>query len=36
MANPPENIDLVAHADKSFVVIMKDGKIFKNILGGRQ
>ena len=30
--NPLENIALVAHPDKSFVVIMKDGKIYKNSL----
>ena len=28
--NPIENIDLVADPDKNFVVIMKDGKIYKN------
>lgn len=30
--NPLENLDLVADADKNFVVIMKDGKIYKNII----
>ncbi|WP_246317665.1 metal-dependent hydrolase family protein [Hyphomicrobium methylovorum] len=30
--NPLENIDLVADPDKNFVVIMKDGKIYKNSL----
>jgi len=30
--NPLENIDLVADPDKNFVVIMKDGKIYKNTL----
>jgi len=30
--NPLENIDLVADADKNFVVIMKDGKIYKNTI----
>jgi len=30
--NPVENIELVADPAKSFVVIMKDGKIFKNLL----
>jgi imidazolonepropionase-like amidohydrolase len=30
--NPLENIQLVADPDKSFVVIMKDGKIYKNTL----
>ncbi|NYT20942.1 MAG: amidohydrolase family protein [Methanomicrobiales archaeon] len=28
--NPLENIDLVADPDRNFVVIMKDGKIYKN------
>lgn len=28
--NPLENLDLVAGPDKNFVVIMKDGKIYKN------
>lgn len=28
--NPLENIDLVVDPDKNFVVIMKDGKIYKN------
>jgi imidazolonepropionase-like amidohydrolase len=30
--NPLENIDLVAEPGKNFVVIMKDGKIYKNSL----
>lgn len=30
--NPLENLDLVANPDKNFVVIMKDGKIYKNTL----
>jgi hypothetical protein len=30
--NPLENLDLVADAEKNFVVIMKDGKIYKNAL----
>lgn len=30
--NPLENIDLIADPDKNFVVIMKDGKIYKNML----
>ena len=30
--NPLENLDLVADAAKNFVVIMKDGKIYKNTL----
>jgi len=30
--NPLENLDLVADADKNFVVIMKDGVIYKNRL----
>ena len=28
--NPLENLDLVADAEKNFVVIMKDGRIHKN------
>jgi len=30
--NSPENIDLVVDPDKNFVLIMKDGKIYKNLL----
>lgn len=30
--NPLKNIDLVADPDKNFVVIMKDGKIYKNMV----
>lgn len=30
--NPLENLDLVADPDKNFVMIMKDGKIYKNTL----
>jgi imidazolonepropionase-like amidohydrolase len=30
--NPRENLDLVADPAKNFVVIMKDGKIYKNAL----
>jgi imidazolonepropionase-like amidohydrolase len=30
--DPIANIDLIAQPEKSFVVIMKDGKIYKNIL----
>jgi imidazolonepropionase-like amidohydrolase len=30
--NPLENIELVADPAKNFIVIMKDGKIFKNLL----
>ena len=30
--NPLENLDLVAEPDKNFVVIMKDGQIYKNTL----
>jgi len=30
--DPLQNLDLVADADKNFVVIMKDGRIFKNAL----
>ncbi len=32
--DPIANLDLVAQPEKSFVVIMKDGKIYKNILNG--
>jgi imidazolonepropionase-like amidohydrolase len=32
--DPIANIDLIAQPEKSFVVIMKDGKIYKNILNG--
>ena len=31
--NPLEDIDLVADPDENFVVIMKDGKVYKNTLG---
>ncbi len=30
--NPLENLDIIGDADKNFVVIMKDGKIYKNII----
>ena len=30
--NPLEDLDLVADADAKFVLIMKDGKIYKNTL----
>jgi imidazolonepropionase-like amidohydrolase len=30
--NPLENLDLVADAETNFVVIMKDGKVYKNTL----
>ncbi len=30
--NPLENLDLVADPDKNFVMIMKDGKIYKNMV----
>jgi imidazolonepropionase-like amidohydrolase len=30
--NPLQNIDLIADPDKNFVLIMKDGKIYKNTL----
>jgi imidazolonepropionase-like amidohydrolase len=30
--NPLENINLVADAAKNFLVIMKDGKVYKNTL----
>jgi imidazolonepropionase-like amidohydrolase len=31
--NPLENLDLVADADSNFVLIMKDGRIYKNTIG---
>lgn len=31
--NPLENLELVADAEKNFVLIMKDGKIYKNTIG---
>ena len=31
--NPLENIKLIADPAKNFIVIMKDGKIYKNTLG---
>ena len=30
--NPLENIDLIADPEKNFVIIMKDGKIYKNAI----
>jgi len=30
--NPLENIELVGHPETSFVLIMKDGTIYKNIV----
>ena len=30
--NPIENIDLIADPNMNFVIIMKDGKIYKNLL----
>jgi imidazolonepropionase-like amidohydrolase len=30
--NPIENINLIAEPDKNFVLIMKDGKIYKNTI----
>jgi imidazolonepropionase-like amidohydrolase len=30
--NPLENINLIADPERSFVIIMKDGKIYKNSL----
>ena len=30
--NPLENIDLVADPDKNFLIIMKDGKIYKSTI----
>ena len=32
--DPIANIDLIADPAKNFVVIMKDGKIYKNLLNG--
>jgi imidazolonepropionase-like amidohydrolase len=32
--NPLDNIKLVADPDKNFLVIMKDGKVYKNLLAG--
>jgi imidazolonepropionase-like amidohydrolase len=32
--NPIENIELVAAPEKNFLVIMKDGKIYKNLIRG--
>jgi imidazolonepropionase-like amidohydrolase len=30
--NPLEDIELIANPEKNFVVIMKDGKVYKNLL----
>ena len=30
--NPLQNLDLVSDPEKNFVVIMKDGKIYKNTI----
>jgi imidazolonepropionase-like amidohydrolase len=30
--NPLENIDLIADPEKNFVIIMKDGVIYKNTI----
>jgi imidazolonepropionase-like amidohydrolase len=30
--NPLEDIDLIANPDRSFLIIMKDGNIYKNTL----
>jgi imidazolonepropionase-like amidohydrolase len=30
--NPLKNLDFVADPDKTFVMIMKDGKIYKNTI----
>jgi len=30
--NPLQNLDLVADPDKNFVIIMKDGVIYKNTI----
>ena len=32
--NPLENIDLIADPESNFRVIMKDGRVYKNTLGG--
>jgi imidazolonepropionase-like amidohydrolase len=32
--NPLENINLIADPAKNFKIIMKDGKVYKNTLGG--
>jgi len=34
--NPPESINLIADPGRNFLVIMKDGKIYKNLLGGEK
>jgi len=34
--NPLENIKLVADPAKNFLVIMKDGKVYKNTLAGAE
>jgi len=34
--NPLEDLSLVANPDRNFVVIMKDGKIYKNSLSGNE
>ena len=34
--NPLENLNLVADPAKNFVVIMKDGKVHKNVLNARR
>jgi imidazolonepropionase-like amidohydrolase len=34
--NPLENLDLVADPDNNFIMIMKDGKIYKNSLSRRK
>ena len=33
--NPIDNIKLIEDPAKNFVVIMKDGKIYKNLLAGK-
>jgi len=30
--NPLENVNLIADPDRNFVVIMKDGVVYKNVL----
>ena len=34
--NPLENLDLVADPERNFLVIMKDGRIYKNALAKSQ
>ena len=34
--NPLENLNLIADPARNFVVIMKDGKVHKNVLNARR